>query len=93
MNVLVHHGTNAEYGVLAKGSWVTQDKAVAAEFAREKAGQEGGQPCILTLEIDELEIDWDVAAQVSGVHDSRGTIRHDMQVLWREAIPHPTPAP
>lgn len=72
--MLMFHGTNQLVAMLAPGSWVTDNGAVARSFAEHKVQEAGGTPVVLAVEVDEGHIDWDVLSAVCGVDDERGTL-------------------
>lgn len=72
--MIVYHGSNHEIPELAAGSWITADIDVAWHFAAEKSVAQGGEPTVMSLEVDDLDVDWDMISMAAGVDDERGTL-------------------
>lgn len=91
---VLFHGTNAVHSMIEAGSWVTDDLEAAAAFAASKIEDEGGHVCIATIEVDEMDVDWDVLSAMAGVGDARGTLLRPASVReWifpgRDVLPAP----
>lgn len=68
------HGSNKRIDIISAGSWITDNLDVATDFAKAKSDRKGGSPHIMTIQVEDTDIDWDFASIASGIDDLRGTL-------------------
>jgi len=75
----VFHGSNQEFSTLDAGSWITTDLDTAWAFAQTKTEDAGGEATVMTFEVADHDVTWDIASMACGLDDERGTLNKDMK--------------